>query len=198
MERYDDEELLYLVRCHNEMAKECLLKIYHRHIMRWMMSFVKYRYLGIELEDFVQIAMINFWNAILSYRDDLGTSLYVYVKTSVLRRTYSEISLKKENRLLKNKVTVSFNEYVNSEDGFFYEEIIEDPSIRYQPRQIFEIRESTTHYLGQIEKKATQIEKDVMKYYIQGYSEKEISEKLNIPIKSVYNAVYRGHKKVSH
>ena len=31
----------------------------------------------------------------------------------------------------------------------------------------------------------------------EGYSEKEISEILNIPIKSVYNAVYRSHKKSS-
>lgn len=198
MERYDDEELLYLVRCDNEFAKECLLKIYYSYIMQWMMPFARYKYLGIELEDFVQMAMINFWNAILSYRDDLGTSLYAYVKTAVLRRTYTEISLKKENRLLRNKVIISFNEYVNSDDGFLYEEVIEDPSIRYQPRQIFEIKEETTHYLSSFENKATQIEKDVMEYFIQGYNEKEISERLHIPIKSVYNAVYRGHKKVSH
>ena len=36
-----------------------------------------------------------------------------------------------------------------------------------------------------------------MQYKYEGYSEKEISEILNIPIKSVYNAVYRSHKKSS-
>lgn len=198
MERYNDEELLYLVKCDSEMAKRYLLRIYYYRILQWAKPFVKYQYIGMELEDFVQIAMISFWNAIFSYRDDFATSLCTYVKTVVLRRIYSEIELKNERRLYKGKRPISLNDYVSDEDGYTYEEVIEDPSIIYQPRKILEVRETTTQYLTQFENKATEIEKEVMTYFLQGYNEKEIAEKLHIPIKSVYNAVYRGHKKVSH
>lgn len=198
MERYSDEELLYLVRCDNEWARECLLETYYYRILQWMTPFDKYQYLGIELEDFVQNAMINFWNAVVSYRDDVGTSLYAYVKATVLYRTYSEIAFKKGKRLSKDGAIISLNEYINRKDGYLYEEVIEDPAIDYQPEKIFKIRETTTHYLTHLYQKTTPIERAVMDYFIQGYNEKEISEKLDIPIKSVYNAVYRGHKKVSH
>lgn len=198
MDRYNDEELLYLTQCHNDDAKKCLFEIYRWRIIQWMKPFAKYQYLGIEMEDFVQVAMINFWNAILSYRSDLEASLSTYVKTVVLRRTYSEIAMKKEKRLLNGKKLISLDEFVGDEDGYVYGEVIEDPTINFHPQKIFEIRETTSQYLTRFDKKATTIEKDVMSYKLLGYDEKEIAKKLNIPLKSVYNATYRGHKKVTH
>ena len=59
------------------------------------------------------------------------------------------------------------------------------------------IKESTSEYLSDFEKRMTFVEKAVLQYKYEGYSEKEIAEILNIPIKSVYNAVYRSHKKSS-
>lgn len=198
MERYNDEELLYLIQCHNDDAKKYLFDIYRWRIMQWMKPFSKYQYLGIEMEDFIQIAMINFWNAILSYRNDLEASLSTYVKMVILRRTYSEIAMKKEKRLLDGKKLVSFDEYVGDENGYVYGEIIEDPTIKFHPQKLFEIRETTSQYLTHFKSKASIVEKDVMAYMLLGYEEKEIAKKLNIPLKSVYNAAYRGHKKVNH
>ena len=88
--------------------------------------------------------------------------------------------------------------YVANFHGNLYGEVIEDPTINFHPQKIFEIRETTSQYLTRFDKKATTIEKDVMSYKLLGYDEKEIAKKLNIPLKSVYNATYRGHKKVTH
>ena len=49
-----------------------------------------------------------------------------------------------------------------------------------------------------IESRASLIEKNVLQYRLNGFDEKEISQALNIPLKSVYNAVYRIHKKLNH
>ena len=59
------------------------------------------------------------------------------------------------------------------------------------------VKETTNEYFSEIEKSMTFVERAVTQYIYEGYNEKEISEILNIPIKSVYNAVYRSHKKSS-
>lgn len=196
MKRCNDDELLYLVRCGNEYARDYLLEIYYYRIKSWMKSFEGYCYLGYELDDFVQIGMTTFWNAILAYRDDQNTSLCTYVKASIFNRVYNLISFKKERRFIKENRFVSLDEYIEDE-GRSYGEVIGDPAIIYQPERIFAVRETTTQYITTFQNKATPVEKEVMSLKYVGYSENEISKILNIPLKSVYNAVYRGHRKVS-
>ena len=197
MEHYSDEELLYLVRCGNEDAKEKLYQRYYFRDLGWLKPFKGYRYLGMGFDDLVQIGMINFWNALSTYRDDQNTSLCTYIKMVVMKRCYGEIVNKKEMKMSMQYRFVSLDEEIN-EEGTRYDEVVGDPHIVYQPEKIFTVRETTSEYLTEFEGAATSFEKEVMYYNCMGYSEQEISKILNISLKSVYNAMYRAHKKFNH
>lgn len=198
MERYDEEELLYLMRCGCEYAQDDLCQIYYRRIMTWIKPFENNDRYGIDKDDLIQMGMINFFNALLLFRDDQNTSLYTYVKNAVMKRTYGFISTRKDKKLYQDFSVISLDDFVGDEDGSRYDEIIEDPKIQYHPQKIFQVRETSSNYLLDIESRASLIEKNVLQYRLNGFDEKEISQALNIPLKSVYNAVYRIHKKLNH
>ncbi|MDE6952612.1 MAG: sigma-70 family RNA polymerase sigma factor [Erysipelotrichales bacterium] len=198
MERYNEEELLYLMHCGSETALECLIEIYYEKIRRWIWSFQFHDYIGLELEDFIQIGMICFLSAIEGYRSDKKTSLSTYVKSAILRRMSSKVALTKDKRIYKEHQLISLDDSIKESEGMRYDEVIEDTSIVYHPQKIFEVREATKEYLYEMSYKASPSEKLVMGYLLEGYNAKEISNILQVPIKSVYNTSYRLHKKSRH
>lgn len=196
MERYSDEELLYLIRCGQDDAKEYLIEKYKKRIYNWI-KHLDYTQIGIENEDLLQTGIIRFWEGIDLYRSDQNATLYTFSKIIVMQKIKTilrQASMKYAP--VKDLQIISLDEYVGDE-GMRYEEIVEDEKIIYHPSKIFAIKESTSEYLCDFEKRMTFVEKTVLQYKYEGYSEKEIAEILNIPIKSVYNAVYRSHKKSS-
>lgn len=195
MERYSDEELLYLIRCGQDEAKEYLIDKYKRRIYNWIRHF-DYSYLGIEHDDLLQIGLIRFWEGLDLYRSDQNATLYTFSKMIVMQKIKTILRQSVDKYTIKDMQVISLNEMI-SDDGLVYEEVIEDEKIIYQPSKILAVKETTNEYLSEIEKSMTFVERAVTQYIYEGYNEKEISEILNIPIKSVYNAVYRSHKKSS-
>lgn len=194
MERYDDDELVYLMRCGNFMAKECLCHKYYGYIRHWIRPFCFGAY-GMDMEDYIQIAMLNFLSILECYRDDQCTSLRTFMKVSVVRRFLSVLrpGLLRETR--RNSIVISLDENIGDENSLRYEEVVEDPKQSYCPEIILMVKETEIAYMSDICQKASPRELAVMTYKRDGYNEKEISQKLDISIKSVYNAVYRYHKK---
>ncbi len=195
MERYSDEELLYLIRCGQDDAKNYLIEKYKRRIYNWI-RYLDYSYLGIEHEDLLQIGIIRFWEGLDLYRNDQSASLYTFAKMIVMQKIKTILRQSINKHTLKDMQMISLDEMVG-DDGLLYEEIVEDERITYQPSKILAVKETTSEYLSEIEKRMTFVERTVSQYVYEGYNEKEIAEILNIPIKSVYNAVYRSHKKSS-
>lgn len=195
MERYSDEELLYLIRCGQDEAKEYLIDKYKRRIYNWIRHF-DYSYLGIEHDDLLQIGLIRFWEGLDLYRSDQNATLYTFSKMIVMQKIKTILRQSVDKYTIKDMQVISLNEMI-SDDGLIYEEVIEDEKIIYQPSKILAVKETTNEYFSEIEKSMTFVERAVTQYIYEGYNEKEISEILNIPIKSVYNAVYRSHKKSS-
>jgi RNA polymerase sigma factor (sigma-70 family) len=195
VERYSDEELLYLIRCGQEAAKEHLIDKYKRRIYNWI-RYLDYSYLGIEHEDLLQIGIIRFWEGLDLYRNDQSASLYTFSKMIVMQKIKTILRQSVDKHTIKDMQVISLDEMVG-DNGLLYEEIIEDERIVYQPSKILAVKETTSEYFSEIEKRMTFVERTVSQYIYEGYNEKEIAEMLNIPIKSVYNAVYRSHKKSS-
>ncbi|MCD7893538.1 MAG: hypothetical protein LUG60_07535 [Erysipelotrichaceae bacterium] len=75
--------------------------------------------------------------------------------------------------------------------------MVADPKSYYHPEKALAVKEASTQYYTAMDKLVSQVEKEVIIYLEEGYSEQEISEIMNINIKSVYNAVYRFKKKKS-
>lgn len=196
MDSYSDDELLYLTRCGNPDAQQCLYKRYYQEVSKWVLSFYRYHSQNIAYEDYVQIAMLNFSLLIDGYRHDQKASLKTFMKNAIMNRILSSLRVGKDARFFYQQTFVSLDDFIDSEDKMHYEEIVEDPSYSYRPEKQMIIRERETKYLADMLEKTSEKERTVMLYTHAGYQQQEIAEKLNISIKSVYNAIYRYHKKM--
>lgn len=197
MESCSDEELLYLMRCGNQDAERYLYECYYKEITKWLLPYYRQCYCKVEFEDLIQIGMMNFVMIIDSYRTDQNTSLKTFMKFTVTKRVMSYVKFGKyETSLLRNK-SISFDEYIGrGDESMRYDEIIEDPSKKDRPEIAMKIKEASHYYADKIVKQTSQIERRVMFYMQAGYSQGEIAKMLGISIKSVYNAIYRYHKKI--
>lgn len=197
MKRYNnDDELVYLMRCGSEQAREILYKRYYRIASKWMLAFSKYFVSGYELEDFIQMAMICFHDVIDSYRDDQQANLSTFMKVSITKRILSLLRVNKDICYRKETKILSLDSYADEQNKTRYVDMIADIHERYQPDVELFVKETETYYSTQIDAIISPREKQVMEYKNIGYDEIEIAKMLHISVKSVYNAVYRYSKKI--
>ncbi|MCD8029262.1 MAG: sigma-70 family RNA polymerase sigma factor, partial [Erysipelotrichaceae bacterium] len=177
-----DEELLYLMRCGYEEAEVLLYKRYYRLMYRWIYPVVSHHN-ELDYNDYVQMAMMYLGNIFDSYRDDYQTSLRHFAKQAIVKKMVSILKVK----VNKKESYPSLNNWIDDEKKLRFDDIIADPKSYCHPEKVLAVKEASTQYYTAIDKLASQIEKDVMMYLQEGYSEKEIAEIMNINIKSIYN-----------
>lgn len=194
MERYNDDELIYLMRCGSEEAKRCLYSYYYKQVRKWLYQFGGYNVHGYDKEDYIQFAMMIFDRVIDSYRDDQKASFKTYMKKVIMRRMLSYLRGGK-NAKLYGKSVISLDDYASLNQDVKYEELIEDPRQRHQPDTSMYIKEKESYYLASLKQTTTFLERSAVTLKNEGYSHEEIAKTLDVSVKSVYNAIYRYHKK---
>ncbi|MFR7590484.1 MAG: RNA polymerase sigma factor [Longibaculum sp.] len=195
MERYSDDELIYLMRCGSQIASDYLYRRCYRYISKWVLPYSKRRSFGYDYEDYVQMAMMYVPEILDSYRDDFKASLKTYMKQAVLRRLLTIVS-RKDYQSLHQQVFIQLDNWLGIDQTMRYSDVTEDPYKRHYPEIELHVKETQTYYQTQIEAHASPREIEVMTYIQEGYNQEEIAKILHIPIKSVYNAIYRYHKKL--
>lgn len=196
MESYSDDELLYLFRCGNQQAEECLFDRYYKFVYKWLLPYKNYQMQYYDYTDLMQIAMFNLPRIIDNYRDDQKTSLRTYAKLAIRRRLSTVVSREKEQCFFRKYKCLELDNYIKSEDELRYSDIIADPCQKNNPEISLLIKEEESRYNAFISEKVSPLEIEIMDLLNQGYNQNEIAEFLKISIKSVYNAIYRYHKKV--
>lgn len=196
MERYSDDELVYMMRCGSQEALNYLYQRYYKYVAKWIIPFTTYHILGYEYEDYLQMAMMHFPLILDCYRDDQKASLKTFMKYAMTRRLLTVMQQGKDVRILRQQNSVSLDDWVGDDERLRFEEIIEDPSQRYRPEMTLVIKETGCYYMGKIAEQASSREIEIMDYIRRGYNQTEIAKQLHISIKSVYNAIYRYHKKL--
>lgn len=197
MERYiSDEELLYMMRCGSEEAQEALYRRYYKKVKNWILPFFGYSRGECEFDDYLQVAMMYVPSLFDSYRVDQKTSLKTFMYHVIRKRMVSYVYQMKKKQRSRYYSFVSFDEPVLSDEEMRYAELIGDPSLRYQPSSMLKVKEAELEYNLQLEQEASPRELAVIRYTDAGYRQQEIADILDISLRSVYNAVYRYHKKV--
>jgi len=196
VERYNnDDELLYLMRCGSFEAMDMLYKEYYKKVSKWVIPFCNSYPYTWEFEDLLQIAMMAFSNIIDSYRDDQKASFNTFMKLSVTRRIMTQVRLRESDKLFYDFTYISLDEFICSEQKRKYEEMVPSLDELTRPDIHLYIKEETIRYKQYEDQLSPKIQA-VMRYKLVGYRNNEIAEKLQISIKSVYNAIYRYHKKM--
>ena len=152
-----------------------------------------YYMLGAEIEDLVQEGFIGLLKAIRDYDDGLNIPFYSFVNLCVMRNIITAI---KTNSRMKH---IPLNYYKSLNVPIFYDGSITLEDTLALPKDNPEeeiINKELWDGLHRFAKNHfSELEQDVFKYYLKGYSFQLIADKLGVTFKSVDNAVWRIKRK---
>ena len=169
-----DNELIYLTRIENKEAKDYLIDRYKKRIYGIINSyFKKYGLTGIDYEDYYQDCFIVFLKCLNGF--DNEHNFYNYLSNAVIRKLSF---LLKQKRQRDSILSLDYNK-----DDFNSSLIdtIEDEKEIYCDNRLEKF----------IEKRFDFTSKQIIDYKSRGYSYFEISEILNIDVKTLYRKLYK-------
>lgn len=198
MERYNEEELLYLSRQGCPIANKYLHQLYYQYIeimvKRMQGTIPSY----IDCNDIVQEAMISCLLAIESYRPDRYCMLRTYLCTIIKNKIitiFKKLAL--ENQRLYNSA-IFFDAKVDSYENYYYDEVVADNQIQYQPHKKLVREDLIEAYRKEVGMNCSTLESLIWDYQLEGYTHNDIAAVLKVDVRSIYNAVYRLQKKMSN
>ncbi len=184
----DENILISLAKDKDEDAIKELLERYNYLILGKARV---YNLISYDFDDILQEATIAFCNAINTYKNEVG-SFRAYTTTCVTNRLNS---VYREDNNLKNR---PLNEFLSISDetcaSFDKNKYLS--SNKYEPERLLLKEEEEEEFITFLSNNLTKYEHQIVLLYIQGYSYKEISEKIGKPIKSVDNALFRIKSKI--
>lgn len=195
-ERYgsmEEDLVVAMAQSGDHDAEQYLLLKYHRFVI----SKVKDYYLqGGDLDDLIQEGLIGLHKGIHSYRSNEATTFRGFADLCIKRQVITAIRTanRLKNQPLNN--SISINESPGDEDSRMLDEVL-GSSLDHNPEDIVMGKETLAQMEENIRRKLSSLEWDVFYEFIKGSSFEEISNELKLPIKSVYNAIERGRKKIS-
>lgn len=180
--KYNDNELIYMVQENDEDSTNLLLKKYSPIIYKLSHEYYNmYNGFVYEFEDFYQEALGAFYKAISSYNSSKGILFYTFVVVCI-RRALSSFGRTIYSNDKKNfdSVDISILEYC-------IEDINENPTIRDSYRGLEDIVKDVIFSLS-LDAGA------IIELKINGFTYKEISKLLDIPISSLEFKSRRARK----
>ena len=190
-EKYNDEQLIELIRGNDPDAMEFLIKKYSPLVKKCTRTLFL---IGADSEDLSQEGMIGLFKAIQNYDISGKASFFTYARLCINSQVSSAI--KASNRQKHIPLNSYISLYSNINEG--NDELIEllEAGKNSNPEHIILDKEETTSINSWIDGNLSKLEKKVLSYYLQGLSTDDISVKLSKPKKSIENAIARIRKKI--
>lgn len=141
---------------------------------------------GYEHKDFVQEGLLALLLACRGYSDDGRATFKSYLSVVVQNQFISIIRKSNTKRKIPSSNLVQIDD-------------INDSVVDYtqSPEEQVTFREHLNQLMKNLERLLSKTEFDVLMLYGNGLSYKQISQKLNLPEKSVDNALQRARRKIS-
>lgn len=192
-ENNNDEEILLEIKNGNENALEFLISKY-KNLVNNKVS--KYFIIGAEKEDIVQEGLIGLFKAIKDYDKTKQNSFKSFASLCIERQIITAIKTSNRQKHLPLNSSLSLNNTVNDNDNeTSFLEILDAPNVE-DPLETITKKEYFTHIKSKLNSNLSDFEKKVLYNYIEGNSYTNIAEKLDMPVKSIDNAIQRIRKKL--
>ncbi len=164
---HNDSELLYLIKEGNQDALDIMFNKYKHFINKKIRDF---NINGKSAEDFYQEGLITLYEAIKKYDENYKKTFFKFFELLLVRK---------------------FSTLLSREQRQY--EIVEKYKDKVQLNEQIVVREETVAYVVEsIVNEFSDLEKRIYKFYfLENKSTEYIADKLNVPKKSVYNAVAR-------
>ena len=171
--KYNDYELIYMVREHDEDSNDILYQKYIPIIHHLANSFYQSnKYYGYDYDDFVQEATLAFYKALTSFDEKENTLFYTFVILCIRRKliSFSErISTHKNNVLLRDYLSIDEIEFEDRKANI--ESLMKNHEVEKIIKQFI--------YSLSFERSC------IFELKYNGFSYREISQLLEIPISSI-------------
>lgn len=155
-----------------------------------------YFLIGAEKEDIIQEGMIGLFKAIRDFKADKLTSFRAFAEMCITRQIITAIKTATRQKHLPLNSYVSLNKPVYEEESertlldLIAEEKVCDPEELLISREEYHGIESKLHEI------LSDLESEVLSYYLQGKSYQEIAVGMDRHVKSIDNALQRVKRKL--
>ena len=190
----EDEKLIEMIKAGDQKALNFLLDKYNNMVN---MKVNKYFIIGAEREDIVQEGLIGLYKAIKNFNGEKQNSFKTFANLCIERQLITAIksSNRQKHMPLNSYLSLNNSAYEENEDTELLEvfdtDIIEDPLDTIMRKEYYKSVEN------EIDKNLSDFEKQVLNRYTNGESYIEIATRLNMPVKSIDNAIQRIRKKAT-
>ena len=191
-----DEQLLQEIKENNsEEALEFLICKY-KELVNTKVS--KYFMIGAEREDIVQEGLIGLYKAIKDYKIGMQNSFKSFANLCIERQLITAIktSNRQKHMPLNSYLSLNMTAYNGEENGNETEVVdVLNANVIEDPLDTITKKEYMNTVGTVIDNSLSDFEKKVLNRYVQGESYMKIAQKLDMPVKSVDNAIQRIRKK---
>ncbi len=189
-----EEKLALLAQNGDESAMNELLIKYKSVAAKLARS---YFLVGGDMEDIVQEGMIGLYKAIITFRENKHASFKTYANVCIRHQIQSAIkkASSEKNMLLSSALPIW--EQTADEDDYDSKLEIIIPSALPEPLTKVIASENVQELKQKLKKTLSPMEIKVLNLYLKGYTYNEISEKGDLPKKSIDNALSRIKNKLS-
>ena len=150
---------------------------------------------GLEREDVIQEGLVGLYKAIRDYREDRSASFRGFAQLCIHRQLVSAIKRANRQKHIPLNSSTSIDRSIDFNEGSrSYKEIIPNSDKDLEDRYIY--KEQLNLLFKVLDETLTNLEKEVFLQYLENRSYQEISENLNVNIKTVDNALQRARKKI--
>ena len=151
---------------------------------------------GLDKDDVIQEGRVGLYKAIRDYKVERRASFRGFSQLCVHRQLVSAIKKANRQKHIPLNTSTSLDKTIDYDDsqGRSFNEILPDKDENLEEDFIY--REVLKVIFSDIEKELTELELEVFFQYLDNKSYKEISEFLDVNIKTVDNALQRARKKI--
>ena len=192
-ESNNDEEILLEIKNGNDKALDYLISKYKSLVNS---KVTKYYIVGAEKEDIVQEGLIGLFKAIKDYDNTKQNSFKSFASLCIERQIITAIKTSNRQKHLPLNSSLSLNNTINDNDNeSSFLDIINAQNVE-DPLETITKKEYYTNIKEKLNSNLSEFEKKVLYNYIEGNSYINIAEKLDMPVKSIDNAIQRIRKKL--
>ena len=191
----DDEYLVALAKEGRSDAYDKLVRRYRRFVRVKSSS---YFLLGGDADDLMQEGMLGLFKAIRDYKTEREASFRGFAELCITRQIITAVKTATRNKHTPLNQYVSFSQTpaaAGPDSDTTLEEVLPGPSVRDPVNQVI-ASEELDSLVSCLTSVLSELESQVLAFYLDGHSYEVIGERLDCDTKTVDNALQRVKRKV--